>query len=122
MLMKALATVGILVLLALATLSLGGASARADGRGSLRYQSADRLVAQACLTRQQIRAAVQSGRAIPLSELIATIQATVAGQVLPQPQLCRSGGGLVYLVNILTGKGQVQQLTIDAGSGTILGY
>jgi len=122
MLMKPLATVGILVLLALATLSLGGASAHADGRASPRYQSADRLVAQACLTRQQIRAAVQSGQAIPLSELIATIQATVAGQVLPQPQLCRSGSGLVYLVNILTGNGQVQQLTIDAGSGTILGY
>ena len=80
------------------------------------------VLAQACLSGGQARAAVQSGRAIPLSQLISRIRAAAGGQVLPQPQLCASGGRLVYLINVLTGNGQIRSLTVDAASGSILGY
>ncbi len=112
------ALIGVALLVALS--ATGGAPAA--GRFSLGFDLPQPVIAQACLSQRQIRAAVQSGAAIPLSRLISSIRATVAGQVLPQPQLCRSGGRLVYLINVLSGNGQVQQLTIDAGSGTILGY
>lgn len=120
MLVKTLTSV---LAIGLVTLTLFAAAypAHAANRHSPRWQVTEQ-VAQACLSRRQIRAAVRSGLAIPLSQLIAVIRATVAGQVLPQPQLCNAGGRLVYLINILNGSGQVQQLTIDAGSGNILGY
>lgn len=79
-------------------------------------------VAQACLSPQQAYAAVQSGQAAPLSTLIARIRSAVGGQILPQPQLCQSGSGLVYRVNVLTGGGQVIAVTVDAASGNILSY
>ncbi len=79
------------------------------------------MLAQGCLSWQQARAAVQSGLAIPLSQVIIRIRNATGGQVLPPPQLCSSGGRLVYLINVLTDN-QVRSLTVDAASGSILGY
>jgi len=79
------------------------------------------ILAQACLSRDEIRAAVKSGQAQPLSRLIGQIQARAGGEVLPNPQLCRAGGRLVYQVNVLTGGGKVRQLIVDAASGAIQG-
>jgi uncharacterized membrane protein YkoI len=73
--------------------------------------------AQACLSQSDVRAAVQSGRAIPLSGLLGQIRATVGGEVLSS-SLCDYGGRLMYLVNVLSG-GQVTRLTVDAQSGAI---
>ena len=74
------------------------------------------VVAQACLSGQQARAAVQSGEAISMRKL----SAAVGGQVL-HPQLCRSGGRLVYRITILKGNEPIK-LTVDAASGSILGF
>jgi uncharacterized membrane protein YkoI len=73
--------------------------------------------AQACLSQSDVRAAVDSGRAIPLSSVLGQIRATVGGEVLSS-SLCDYGGQLVYLVNVLSG-GQVTRLTVDAQSGAI---
>lgn len=76
-----------------------------------------------CLSQAQIRQAVASGQARPLSAFIAGIrQVTGSAQVLPGPQLCWSGGGLVYIVNVLSGSGSVRTVTISAANGTILSY
>jgi len=83
-----------------------------------------RVVAQSgCLSQAQIRDAVASGQARPLSAFIGRIrQVTGSAQVLPGPQLCWSGGGLVYIVNVLSGSGSVGTVTINASNGNILSY
>lgn len=79
-------------------------------------------IAQACLSQSDARQAVQSGQVNPLSTMMGNIRAQAGGKVLPNPKLCHSGGGLVYLINILTGGGKVRQMTVDALTGAILGY
>ncbi len=74
--------------------------------------------AQACLSQGDARAAVESGRAIPLSSVLGQIRATVGGEILSSPALCDFGGRLVYLVNVLSG-GQVTRLSVDAQTGAI---
>jgi len=78
--------------------------------------------AQGCLSAAEARSAVQSGQALPLSRMLKTIRQTVGGEILPPPQLCDAGGRLVYHVNVLGRDGQVTQITVDAASGSILGY
>lgn len=78
--------------------------------------------AAGCLSAADARAAVQSGQAVALSRMLKTIRATVGGEILPPPQLCNAGGRLVYYVNVLTKNGKVARVTVDAASGSILGY
>ncbi|MBN8998414.1 MAG: PepSY domain-containing protein [Rhizobiales bacterium] len=47
-------------------------------------------------------------------------EARQAVQVL-SAQLCRAGGGLVYVVSVLGEGGQVRRLTVDAVSGAVSG-
>jgi uncharacterized membrane protein YkoI len=75
-----------------------------------------------CLSASEIRAAAQSGEAVPLSRIIGQIRAAAGGEVLSSPQLCRRGGQLVYLVNVLGSDGQIQRLTVDARTGSVAGY
>ena len=75
-------------------------------------------LADGCLSQSEVRAAVQSGQAIPLSSVIGQIRATVSGEILSSPMLCDYGGRLVYLVNVLAG-GQVTRLQVDAQTGSI---
>jgi uncharacterized membrane protein YkoI len=75
-------------------------------------------LAEGCLSQSEVRAAVASGQAVPLSSVIGQIRATVGGEILSSPMLCDYGGHLVYLVNVLSG-GQVTRLQVDAQTGTI---
>ncbi len=75
-----------------------------------------------CLSASEARAAVQSGQVIPLSRVLKQIRKAAGGEILPPPQLCDVGGQYVYLVNVLSRDGQVTRLTVDASSGSILGY
>ena len=74
--------------------------------------------AQGCLSQQQIRQAISSGRARPFSAFIGSVQQQVGGQVL-NASLCGGGGGLVYRVNAIAANGQVVTVTVDALSGRI---
>ncbi len=80
------------------------------------------LLAADCLSAGEIRAAVKNGEAVPLSRVIGQIRAAAGGEILSSPQLCRVGGQLVYLVNVLGSDGQIQRLTIEARTGGISGY
>lgn len=75
-----------------------------------------------CLSAGEIRAAVKNGEAVPLSRIIGKIRAAAGGEVLSSPQLCRVGGQLVYLVNVLGSDGQIQRLNVDARTGNVSGY
>jgi uncharacterized membrane protein YkoI len=54
--------------------------------------------------------------------MVKRIQNATGGEILPTPQLCNSGGRLVYLVKVLRPDGSVETLTVDAASGSIAGY
>ncbi len=82
----------------------------------------DRASAQGCLSSKEARSAVQNGQAVSLSKMVKRIQQATGGEILPTPQLCNSGGQLVYIVKVLRPDGQVETLTVDAGSGAISGY
>jgi uncharacterized membrane protein YkoI len=73
-------------------------------------------MAQGCLSQGEARQAVASGEAVSLSQ----IRAGIPGEVLAA-QLCRGGGGLVYVVNVLGEGGQVKRLQVDARSGAVYG-
>jgi len=73
--------------------------------------------AEGCLSQGEARQAVQSGEAVSLSQL----RAGIPGEVL-SAQLCRSGGGLVYVVSVLGEGGEVKRLQVDARSGAVSGY
>jgi hypothetical protein len=88
---------------AIATVLLGSAAAepaRADG----------------CLPQGEARQAVQSGDAVSLSQL----RGGIPGEVI-SAQLCRTGGGLVYVVSVLGPDGAVQRLQVDARTGAVVG-
>lgn len=72
--------------------------------------------AQGCLSQAEARQAVQNGEAMSLSQ----IHGSLPGEVI-SAQLCRGGGGLVYIVNVLGEGGQVKRLQVDAQSGAIAG-
>lgn len=74
--------------------------------------------AQSCLSQDQVRLAVESGRAIPLSSVLGQIRAQVGGEILSSPMLCDYGGRLVYVLNVLA-NGQVTRLNVDAQTGAI---
>jgi hypothetical protein len=78
--------------------------------------------AAGCLSSGEARAAVQSGQALPLSQMLGRIRSAAGGEIVPPPQLCNQGGHLVYIVNILSSGGKVTKLTVDARSGSILGH
>ncbi len=59
---------------------------------------------------------MQNGEAISLSQ----VRGSLPGDVV-SAQLCRGGGGLVYVVNVLGAGGKVQRITIDAQSGAVAG-
>lgn len=73
-------------------------------------------LAQGCLSQGEARQAVQSGEAVSLSQLRGRIDGDVVSA-----QLCRSGGGLVYVVSVLGHDGGVKRLQVDARSGAISG-
>ena len=79
-------------------------------------------LAGGCLSQGEARAAAQSGQILPMSRVIRKIEKAGGGQILPPPQLCIVGGQYVYVVNVLTGNGQVTRLSVDATTGAILGY
>jgi hypothetical protein len=69
-----------------------------------------------CYSDAQVRSAIASGQARPLSNFLAAIQARFGGQVTGNPQLCPGPGGLVYLVTLIV-HGQVTTVRVNALTG-----
>lgn len=77
--------------------------------------------AQSCLSREEARAAVQGGDAIPLSRIKRQVEKQAGGEIQGQPRLCKDGGQFVYMINVMGPGGQIKRITVDARSGGILG-
>lgn len=75
--------------------------------------------AQACLTPAERSQAVQAGQAIPLNQATRQLRPEHRGEVV-RARLCRSGGGLVYLLTVLDRHGKVMRLRLDARSGQLV--
>jgi len=73
---------------------------------------------QHCLTREQQRAAIADGRAVPLAEAIRVLRRTPRDVV--RARLCEQSGRLVYLLTLLARDGKVRRASIDASNGTVL--
>jgi hypothetical protein len=70
-----------------------------------------------CLTKEQQRAAIQSGKAVRLAVAVRAVKRR--GEVV-RARLCEGGKGLVYMLTVLSRDGKVAHVTIDATSGSVL--
>ena len=68
---------------------------------------------------QEVRRLTQSGKIVPLTELLRNIQAEKPGRVI-EVELERKGQAYVYEIEILDEQGVVWEYKLDAVSGEIL--
>ena len=71
----------------------------------------------ACLTEAEQRAAVAGQRALPLAEVIKSVNRHRHKRDVVRVRLCRRGEHLVYVLTMLTPKGKVIRSTVDAANG-----
>jgi uncharacterized membrane protein YkoI len=72
-----------------------------------------------CFTRNEQRAAIADGRAVPLASALRTMHTRVPGELV-RARLCQDAGKLIYLLTVLPRDGKVRRATIDAANGTIV--
>ena len=78
---------------------------------------------RACLNKDAQRAAVASGKAIPLARIIKASQSRHKAEVV-RARLCQSQlgqNGLVYVLTLLPRNGKVTSATVDAATGNLVG-
>lgn len=68
--------------------------------------------AQSCLSNAAARDAVRSGSAKSLSQVKS--KATRGGGKIVSAQLCKRGGGFIYVISVLKSNGQVSNVTVSA--------
>ncbi len=96
-------------LLVLAWLAFAGGSAVASAAEPMR-----------CLSVEERRAAITAQKAVPLVRAIRAARVRSGGDLV-RARLCEGGGRLVYLLTLLARDGKVTRVTIDAGSGRLIG-
>ena len=65
------------------------------------------------------RRALEQGRALPLADIIAKITPQVPGRII-EVELEDEDGMLVYDLKVLSPKGRLQEIEVDAATGKIL--
>jgi uncharacterized membrane protein YkoI len=73
---------------------------------------------QRCLSKEQARAAVASGKAVRISVALKAVKRR--GSEVVGVHLCEGGKGLVYRLTVLARDGKVTRVTVDATSGSVL--
>jgi uncharacterized membrane protein YkoI len=73
-----------------------------------------------CLDQKERRAEEETGHMVRLGAAMRVARSRMPGTVV-RARLCRSSGGLVFVLTVLAHDGKVAQLTIDAAKGTLLG-
>jgi uncharacterized membrane protein YkoI len=68
---------------------------------------------------EAVRAALQRGEVLPLSRIVAITLAEVPGDVI-KVKLEHDDGRIVYEIKVLTPRGRVREVELDARTGTIL--
>jgi uncharacterized membrane protein YkoI len=71
-----------------------------------------------CLSKEQARAAVASGKAVGLDIALKAFKRR--GSEVVRVHLCEGGKGLVYRLTVLARDGKVTRVTVDATSGSVL--
>jgi uncharacterized membrane protein YkoI len=77
---------------------------------------ADRLH---CLSRNEQRAAIAEGRAVPLATASRSMH-NRAPKELVRARLCHEGGRLVYQLTVLPRDGKVRRAIVDASTGMLV--
>jgi uncharacterized membrane protein YkoI len=74
-----------------------------------------------CLSKDQQRSAVGSGKAVALAKAIRASKRRSPGEVV-RARLCQEdGGSLVYVLTVLSRNGKVTRTVIDAADGAVAG-
>jgi uncharacterized membrane protein YkoI len=73
-----------------------------------------------CLSRDEQRAAVEGGQAVPLATAIRAISGHGAGRQVVRAQLCREGKTLVYVLTVLARDGKVTHARVNAKNGDLI--
>lgn len=83
--------------------------------------SAAAAAGRTCLNAVEQRAAISTGRALPLAKVHAMIRGhrRQKGDII-RARLCEGPDGLVYLLTLLSRNGKVSRLTVDAAKGTVI--
>jgi uncharacterized membrane protein YkoI len=76
------------------------------------------LAQNACLTGEELRAAVNAGHAVPAIEATRAARGAQAGEVV-RVRLCHHDERLVYRVTLLQRDGRVGHVTVDGSSGKV---
>ena len=69
--------------------------------------------AQACMDKQDIQQAVAAGEIMSLDAVLASAGVDASAEIL-SVQVCDQGGGLVYVIGVLTQDGQAENLVLNA--------
>lgn len=104
-------------LAALAAFAPGPASA--DPEATIRVVATEKG-AQVCLSDAELRDEIAAQNAIPQADALRAAKAAVAAEPV-RARLCRREGVLVYVITALAKDGKVTRITLDAGTGRILG-
>jgi uncharacterized membrane protein YkoI len=73
-----------------------------------------------CLTREQQRAAIAEGWAVPLAAALRALKPRFSGEVV-RARLCQEPDRLIYMLTVLARDGKVKRATVDAATGAIVG-
>ncbi|HXF86746.1 MAG TPA: hypothetical protein VNK48_00135 [Xanthobacteraceae bacterium] len=73
-----------------------------------------------CLSRDEQRAAVERGQAVPLAAAIRAVSGQNGGRQVVRAQLCREGKTLVYVLTVLARDGKVTHTRVNAKNGDLI--
>ena len=79
----------------------------------LALSSAETASAQGCLSKREIQEAVSSGQIMSLNAVLASAGIDRNAEIL-SVQVCDQGGGLVYVIGVLSPDGAAQNLVVSA--------
>lgn len=69
-----------------------------------------------CLGGNEARSVIASGEVLPMGRIVGALRQRYRVDVV-DGQLCEGGGGYVYRLTILTPRGKVRKVTVDARTG-----
>jgi uncharacterized membrane protein YkoI len=72
-----------------------------------------------CLSRNEQRAAIADGRAVPLATASRSMPDRAPGELV-RARLCQEGDRLVYQLTVLPRDGKVRHATVDASTGMLV--
>jgi uncharacterized membrane protein YkoI len=117
---KTLAALGVVLLLASSAAAQDESRLPSEAFAQDRGAGADALAqGRRCLSRDQQRAALTEGRALPLATVRRNLRQRIPGELV-RVRLCQDGERLIYLLTVLPRDGKVRRATVDAANGAVI--